>query len=115
MGYMSRWRDYKYTYLDWQAWVLLWIYVSKLQLKQRGKAYRQVIDRAVVGLDAFGGRQGDAGIVTNALQDVGQEQVLGVEGNVQQEPGCSRTHQHPEVPAQRAQNMPDYEDRQGVL
>ena len=54
---------------------------------------------AVAGLDTFSGRQADGGVVANALQDVGQEEVLGVEGNVQQEPGGASSDQHPEVPA----------------
>jgi len=55
---------------------------------------------AGLGLDTLGGRQVDLRVVANTLQDVGQEQVLRVEGNVQQKPcgGCS--NQHPEVSAQ---------------
>lgn len=54
---------------------------------------------AGLGLHTLGGRQVNLGVVADALQDVGQEQVLGVEGNVQQEPCGSRADQHPEVPA----------------
>lgn len=63
------------------------------------RAYWQAIMRAVVHLHAFGGRQGNAGIVADSLQDVGQEEILGVVGNVQQEPCGGCTKQHPEVPA----------------
>ena len=38
---------------------------------------------AGLGLDTLGGWQVDLGVVANTLQDVGQEQVLRVEGNVQ--------------------------------
>ena len=54
---------------------------------------------AGLGLDALGGGQVDLGVVADALQDVGQEEVLGVEGNVQQEPGGGSSNEHPEVPA----------------
>lgn len=53
---------------------------------------------AVVRLDTFGCRQVDAGVVADALQDVGQEQVLGVEGDVQQEPGGGGSEEHPQIP-----------------
>ncbi len=50
-------------------------------------------------LDTLGSGQVDAGVVADALEDVGQEEVLGVEGNVQQEPGGGSSKEHPEVPA----------------
>ena len=53
---------------------------------------------AVVRLDTFGCRQVDAGVKADALQDIGQKQVLGVEGDVQQEPGGGRSEEHPQVP-----------------
>ncbi len=42
----------------------------------------------------------NARVVADALQDVGQEKVLRVEGNVQQEPGGRSPKQHPEIPDQ---------------
>ena len=62
-------------------------------------AHRQTIMRATVHLHAFGSRQGNAGIVANSLQDVRQEEILGVVGDVQQEPCGSCTNKDPEVPA----------------
>lgn len=62
---------------------------------------REIILGAVVSLDTLGCGQADAGIVADALQDVGQEQVLRVEGNIQQEPGGGGSDEHPEVPAWR--------------
>jgi hypothetical protein len=63
------------------------------------RAHRQAIMRAVVHLHAFGSRQGNAGIVAYSLQDVRQEEILGVVSDVQQEPCGGCTNQHPEVPA----------------
>ena len=37
---------------------------------------------AGLGLDTLGGREIDLRVVADTLQDVGQEQVLRVEGNV---------------------------------
>lgn len=49
-------------------------------------------------LSTLSGRQADAGVEADALQDVGQEEVLRVKGNVQQEPGGRSSKQHPEIP-----------------
>ena len=65
---------------------------------REGGAYREVILGAVVRLDTLGSGQVDAGVVADALKDVGQEEVLGVESNVQQEPGGGSAEQHPQVP-----------------
>lgn len=47
------------------------------------KAHRQTVVRAVVHLQAFGSRQGNAGIVAYTLQDIRQKEILGVVGDVQ--------------------------------
>ena len=54
-------------------------------------------DDRLLGLGVCGIGQRDLGGVANVGEHVGQEQVLGVEGDVQQEPAGAGAEQDPEV------------------